>query len=152
MRRARELRQADEGYVSGHHESRLDTLYGNGVAHDRHIDQIAYAAPLERQIHLRAAGPAQAFHYIVLRHPDTRHYGVVYFYYAVARRKARLGTRAVGDDAQHDDRIGGGVEGHAYAVELALEGFVHRLHLPCGDIYRVRVELLHHERYDQLGQ
>ena len=150
MRRAGKLRQADEGYVGCHHEGRLDTLYWDGVAHDRHVDQILYAAPLERELHLRAAGAAQTLDYVVLRHLHARHQRVVNLDYAVARRKARLGARAVGDDAQHQDRIGRGVERDAYAVELALQRLVHGLHLPCGYIYRVGIELLHHERYDQL--
>ena len=151
-RRAGKLRQTNEADAIRKHRRRLDTLDGDGIAHNRNIDQLVDILTLERESHLRAASSAQTLDDVVLRHLHTRHQRIVDLDDAIARHDSRLGTRAIGNDTQHDNRIGRSVERHANTVELALQRLVQLLHLACGDIYRVRIQLAHHQRDDQLGE
>ena len=152
VRGAGKLRQTHKADVAANHKCRLDALDWNCITHHIYIHQFIHTLTLERELHLCTTLTAQTLHDVVLWHLNARHQSIVHLDDAVTRHNTRLGTWAIWDDAQDDNRIGSGIEHHANTIELALQRFVHSLHIACGDVFRVGIKLLHHQRDDQLGE
>ena len=146
-----EGRQTYEPDVVGQHKCRIDALQWNGVARNRHIDSIFDCQSFECQSHLATSLSAQHLHDAVLRHALSRHIAVVDAQDSVAILHTRLLAGSRRHHIEHDDRVGSHIEDHADTVELTFERLVHRLHILCGDIDRVGVELLHEQRQYLLG-
>lgn len=147
-----ELPQADVADAVGDAEGRLDTSDGYHVTHHLDRNQVGNSLPAQPQTDLRAARTAQHLDHLLLRNAASGHERVADFEDAVPGPHPRLVARTVGDDVEHDDRIGGHVEDHADAVELTLEGLVERLHLRGGDVDRMGVQFAHEQRDDMLGK
>ena len=144
-------RQTYETDVVGQHKCRIDALQRNSIARNRHIDSIFDRQSFECQSHLATSLSAQHLHDAVLRHALSRHVAVVDANDAVAILHTRLLAGSRRHYIEHNDRVGGHIEDHADTVELTLERLVHRLHILCGDIDRVGVELLHQQWQHLLG-
>ena len=149
---AGELPQFDVTDAVGDAECRFDALDRNLVAYDIDADQLADSLPSESEVHCRAARTAQFLHHVALRNLLSRHERVVDLDDAVAGLDSGLVARSLRDDVQHDHRVGGHVEDHADAVELALQRFVQLLHLGSRNVDRMRIQLLDQQRYDMFGQ
>ena len=149
---AGELPQFDVTDAVGDAECRFDALDRNLVAYDIDADQLTDSLPSESEVHCRAARTAQFLHHVALRNLLSRHERVVDLDDAVAGLDSGLVARSLRDDVQHDHRVGGHVEDHADAVELALQRFVQLLHLGSRNVDRMRIQLLDQQRYDMFGQ
>ena len=151
-RTAGKLSQLDVPYAVGDAESRFDTLDRNHAAHDIDLDQVGDTLPFEAQVNRRTARTAQFLDDIVLGNLAPGDKRIVDLDDPVAGLDPGLVARALGNDIQHDDRVGSHVKDHTDTVELPFEGFVQSLHLRNGDIDRVGIELLDQHRDDVLGQ
>ena len=148
----RELPQLDVPHAVGDAEGRFDAPDGNDAAHDLDLDQIGDALPFETETDRRAARSAQHFDDVVLGNLTPGDKRIADLDNAVPGLDAGLVARALRNDVQHDDRVGGHVEDHADAVELPFERFVQSLHFRGGDIDRMGVQLLDQHRNDVFGE
>ena len=108
--------------------------------------------PLQTETNGSAARTAQPSDDAVLRNAAPGDQRIVDLHDAVAGPHARLVARTPRDDIEDDDRVGGHVEHHADAVELALQRLVHGGHLLGRHIDRMGIELADEQRDDMLRE
>ena len=139
-----EIGDADITDARPYHIDGINRLDGNLVAGDDECQLVGNAAAHHAQFHLGSLLAAQTFHDVFFRHLDTGDSGVVDRYDAVAGHDAHLLRGTVHHRLDDYQRVLNHIKLHADTVEVALQRFVHGLHLfGCG-IGGVGVQLFQH--------
>ena len=124
-----------------------------GMASRTTVIGIGSAMPdaADTQPYFASARTPEAFDHVVLVHLHAGYRRVVHRHDAVASLNAGFGTGTSRDDVLYDDRVGGHVERHAYAVELSFYRFVGPGQFRGGKIHRVGIQLFEQHGNDVFG-
>ena len=139
-----EVADTDVADAGTNHVRSVDRLDGNLVADYCERQAVLDARADDAQNHLGVFGTTKSAHYLLLRHLHAGNGSIVDADDAVAGYNAHLFGGAVGDGLDDHQRVVNHVELHAYALEVAVQRFVHLLHLLGIGVGGVGVELLQH--------
>ena len=142
--RCAEVVDAHVADVVGVHVYGVDAMDGNLVACHGEVQRLGDAAAYHTEVDLAALRSAEAAYDSLVLHLHAGDGGVVDGDDAVARQQACLLRRSVRDDLDDHQRVLVHVELDAYALEVALQGFVEAFHLFRVGVGGVRVELTEH--------
>ena len=144
MRGGTETADADVAHLGTNHINGIDALHGNLVALHGEIEHFLHTPAHDAEFYLRSARPAQPLHNLLFRHLHTGNGSVVDGYDTVACHNTHLLGRTIGGGLDDEQRIFHHIKLNADAVEIALQRFVHGLHLLGIGIGGMGIEFLEH--------
>ena len=134
------------------HEADVDAVHRDGAAGDDELDGFFFAAAHHGDFHLGTFFAAQVLAYPVVGDALSDRHGVIDLDDLVTGHQSDFFRRTVDDDLHHVDGVLDELEGHADAVEGALQGFGHGGNVLGGDVGGVRVQLFEHLVDGSVGQ